>query len=175
MLYKRNLSFILVAFSRLILVNWWSVLSLTFLKRILLEIRDTGFMVQITFLLPISKYWRKLKALIPASKSPIGVMLSWSTVGLLRKAASLVLDQVCHFRPIPIHRFFAVNRIRYRYDTDFFIRFKSGRGTAWRTDQRLQTPPPQLITAVRRGPVAARRRMPLICRGQSNTATISKV
>jgi len=25
------------------------------------------------------------------------------------------------------------------------------------------------------GPVAARRRMPLICHGQSNTATISKV
>ena len=61
----------------------------------------------------------------------------------------LVLDRVCHFRPIPIHRFFAVNRIRYRYDTDFLIRFKSGRGAAWLTDQRLQTPPPQLITAVR--------------------------
>ena len=87
----------------------------------------------------------------------------------------VVLDRVRHFRPIPIHRFFAVNRIRYRYDTDFLIRFKSGRGAAWLTDQRLQMPPPQLITAVRRGPVAARRRMPLICRGQSNTATISKV
>jgi len=88
----------------------------------------------------------------------------------------LVLDRVPHFWPIPIHRFFAVNRIRYRYDTDFLIRFKSGRGAAWLTDQRLQTPPPpQLITAVRRGPVAARRRMPLICRGQWNTTTISKV
>ena len=64
---------------------------------------------------------------------------------------------------------------RYRYDTDFLIRFKSGRGAAWLTDQRLQTPLPQLITAVRRGPVAARWRMPLICRGQSNTATVSKV
>ena len=61
--------------------------------------------------------------------------------------------------------------IRYR----FFIRFKSGRGAAWLTDQRLQTPPPQLITAVHSGPVAGQRRMPLICRGQSNTATISKV
>ena len=87
----------------------------------------------------------------------------------------LVLDRVRHFRLIPIHRFFAVNRIRYRYDTDFLIRSWSGRGAAWLTDQRLQMPPPQLITAVRRGPVAARRRMPLICRGQSNTATISKV
>ena len=38
----------------------------------------------------------------------------------------LVLDRVLHFRPIPIHRFFAVNRIRYRCDTDFLIRFKSG-------------------------------------------------
>ena len=28
----------------------------------------------------------------------------------------LVLDRVCHFQPIPIHRFFAVNR--YRCDTD---------------------------------------------------------
>ena len=44
--------------------------------------------------------------------------------------ASLVLDRVRHFRPIPIHRFFAVNGIRYRYDTDFLIRFKSGRGAA---------------------------------------------
>ena len=43
---------------------------------------------------------------------------------------SVVLDRVRHFRPIPIHRFFAVNRIRYRYDTDFLIRFKSGRGAA---------------------------------------------
>ena len=59
----------------------------------------------------------------------------------------VVLDRVRHFRPIPIHRFFAVNRIRYRYDTDFFIRFKSGRGTAWLTDQRLQTPPPQRCAA----------------------------
>ena len=74
---------------------------------------------------------------MPASKSPIGVMLSWSTVGLLRKAASLVLDRVRRFRPIPIYWFFAVSRIRYRYDTDFFIRFKSGRGTAWLTDQRF--------------------------------------
>jgi len=90
-------------------------------------------------------------------------------------AHSVVLDRVRHFRLIPIHRFFAVNRIRYRYDTDFLIRFKSGCGAAWLTDQRLQTPPPQLITAVRRGPVAAWRRMPLICPGQSNTATISKV
>ena len=33
-------------------------------------------------------------------------------------------------------------------DTDTIpIRFKSGRGAAWLTDQRLQTPPPQLITA----------------------------
>ena len=89
----------------------------------------------------------------------------------------LVLDRVRRFRPIQIHRFFAVNRIRYRYDTDFLLRFNCGRGAAWLTDQRLQTPPPppQLITAVCRGPVAARRRMPLICRGQSNTATISKV
>ena len=60
--------------------------------------------------------------------------------------------------------------IRYRF-------FDTLQERTWRrvTDQRLQTPPPQLITAVRRGPVAARRRMPLICRGQSNTATISKV
>ena len=42
----------------------------------------------------------------------------------------LVLDRVRHFRPIPIHQFFAVNRIRYRYDTDFLICFKSGRGAA---------------------------------------------
>ena len=33
----------------------------------------------------------------------------------------LVLDRVRHFRPIPIHRFFAVSRIQYRYDTDFLI------------------------------------------------------
>jgi len=61
------------------------------------------------------------------------------------------------------------------YDTDFLTRFKSGRGAARLTDQRLQTPPPQLITAVRCGAIAARRQMPLICRGQSNRATISKV
>ena len=30
--------------------------------------------------------------------------------------SGLVLDRVRHFQPIPIHRFFAVNR--YRYDTD---------------------------------------------------------
>ena len=30
----------------------------------------------------------------------------------------LVLDRVRHFQPIPIHRFFAVNRYRYRYDAD---------------------------------------------------------
>ena len=45
-------------------------------------------------------------------------------------AHSVVLDRVRHFRLIPIHRFFAVNRIRYRYNTDFLIRFKSGRGAA---------------------------------------------
>jgi len=32
----------------------------------------------------------------------------------------IVLDRVRHFRPIPIHRFFAVNRCRYRCDTDVF-------------------------------------------------------
>ena len=32
----------------------------------------------------------------------------------------LVLDRVRHFRPIPIHRFFAVSRCRYRCDTDVF-------------------------------------------------------
>jgi len=32
--------------------------------------------------------------------------------------SALVLDRVRHFRPIQIHRFFAVNRIRYRiFDT----------------------------------------------------------
>jgi len=31
---------------------------------------------------------------------------------------------------------------------DFLICFKSGRGATWLTDQRLQTLPPQLITAV---------------------------
>ena len=46
------------------------------------------------------------------------------------RTVKLVLDRVRHFRPIPIHRFFAVNRIRYRYDTDFLIHFKSGRGAA---------------------------------------------
>jgi len=38
----------------------------------------------------------------------------------------LVLDRVRHFQPIPIHRFFAVNPIRYRR-----IRFKSKR--TWRS------------------------------------------
>ena len=47
-----------------------------------------------------------------------------------RVPREVVLDRVRHFRPIPIHRFFAVNRIRYRYDTDFLIPFKSGRGAA---------------------------------------------
>jgi len=51
-------------------------------------------------------------------------------VNAIRGPILLVLDRVRHFRPIHIHRFFAVNRIRYRYDTDFFIRFKSGRGAA---------------------------------------------
>jgi len=67
----------------------------------------------------------------------------------------VVLDRVRHFRPIPIHRFFAVNRCRYRCDTDVFaltcVIIQEGtwlwRGAVWLTDQRLPTPPPQLITA----------------------------
>jgi len=41
----------------------------------------------------------------------------------------VVLDRVRHFRPIPIHRFFAVNRIRYRYDTDFLYASRADRVT----------------------------------------------
>jgi len=86
--------------------------------------------------------------------------------------SGLVLDRVRHFRPIPIHRFFAVSRIRYRYDTDFLYASRADRVT-----DRSKAPDAAAATnnSGRRGPVAARRRMPMICRGQSNTATISKV
>ena len=62
--------------------------------------------------------------------------------------------------------------IRYRF-------FDTLQERTWRrvTDRSKATDAAaaELITAVRRGPVAARRLMPLICCGQSNTSTISKV
>jgi len=64
--------------------------------------------------------------------------------------SGLVLDRVRHFQPTPI---FLLST-----DTDTIpIRFKSGRRAARLTDQRLQTPPPQLITvaAARTGCSAA--------------------
>jgi len=55
----------------------------------------------------------KAKSMIlPTSGRACG---AWNGVDNYRK---LVLDQVRHFQPIPIHRLFAVNRYRYGYDTD---------------------------------------------------------
>jgi len=71
----------------------------------------------------------------------------------------LVLDRVRHFQPIPIHRFFAVNRYRYRYDTDMPSELVSKRNTtAWLKINGVQ----RHLNWYKR-----RRRVPLICRRQS--------
>jgi len=87
-----------------------------------------------------------------------------------------VLDRVRHFRPIPIHRFFCCQsntiRIRYRF-------FDTLQERTWRrvTDRSKASDAAAAATNNSGAPRTrcSARRMPLICRGQSNTATISKV
>jgi len=79
----------------------------------------------------------------------------------------VVLDRVRHFQPIPIHRFLLstdANMLQERTWRSVTDRSKAADAAAATNN-----------SGGRRGLVAARRRMPVICRAQSNTATISKV